>query len=639
MTPLWEFVVRARRRGLAAPVVAVAAALTLATAAPVFGAENTVESWGGGVDVPMPVAGLSGVAAVAAGGEDDYALLSNGTAMSWGNDEYGEHGDGTSAIGGGAPGLATVGGKPALSGITALAAGTYHALALLNTGKVMAWGRNSSGQLGVGTTSGPEPCPSNLFCSRLPIEVSGLSGVVAIAANGSRSLALLGNGTVMSWGAGGADVPTAVSGLKKVVGISAGDEHSLALLENGTVMAWGANGSGQLGNGTTTSSAMPVAVSGLSGVVAIAAGREHSIALLKDGTVMAWGANDSGQLGNGTAIGSDVPVPVNALTEATALSAAGDSSFALLASGTIAAWGANGSGQLGDGSTTPSETPVAVSDLSEVAGISAGKLILAVGPPRPIVTEVSPQFGNSKSGGTTVTVTGVNFTEATAVDFGLASATSFTVNSDTKITAVSPAGTGSVDLTVTSAAGTSFASPADRFDYFWVPAVTKVSPASGSPGGGTTVTITGTHLSEATSVLFGTTAATDVTINSDTKITAISPAGTAGTVDVVVGTPDTSSPISKVDRFKYRPAVNGVSPNSGSTAGGTTVTVSGVGFAVGTTNTSFKFGTASSKSVNCSSTTTCTVVSPPHSAGSVDVKVTVNKVVSVKSVSDRYTYS
>src|SRR5262249_33659977 len=104
------------------------------------------------------------------------------------------------------------------------------------------------------------------------------------------------------------------------------------------------------------------------------------------------------------------------------------------------------------------------------------------------VTRVEPSSG-SESGGTSVTITGSDFTGATAVKFGSTNAASFTVNSETSITAVSPAGTGTVDVTVTTAAGTSPTSPADRFTYG--PTVTKVEPNRGSPGGGTAVTITG----------------------------------------------------------------------------------------------------------------------------------------------------
>jgi IPT/TIG domain len=111
-------------------------------------------------------------------------------------------------------------------------------------------------------------------------------------------------------------------------------------------------------------------------------------------------------------------------------------------------------------------------------------------------------------------------------------------------------------------------------------------------------------------------------------------------VDVRVTTPGGTSAISTADRFKFVPTVTGLSPKTGSKAGGTSVTVTGTGFALGTTATIFKFGTALAKSVNCTSTTTCTVVAPAHAVGTVDVKATVNKVSSVTNrPGDQFTYS
>jgi alpha-tubulin suppressor-like RCC1 family protein len=255
-----------------------------------------------------------------------------------------------------------------------------------------AWGRNTNGQLGNGTQTGPEECGEKKACSTTPVTVSGLSGVIAASAGREHSLALLENGMVMAWGenfygqlgnasTANSDVPVAVTGLSGVTAIGAGGGHGLALLSNGTVMAWGHNNLGQLGNGTTENSDVPVAVcagppepcpgSQLE-ATAIAAGGNQSLALLKNGTVMAWGDNDSGQLGNGTTENSDVPVAVSGLSGVSAISAGESYSLALLSTGTVMAWGANAFGQLGDGTTTRRVVPVAVGGLSGVTAISAG---------------------------------------------------------------------------------------------------------------------------------------------------------------------------------------------------------------------------------------------------------------------------
>ena len=273
----------------------------------------------------------------------------------------------------------------------------------------LAWGDNTSGELGNGTTTG----------SDVPVPVSGLSRVKAISAGDGSSLALLTNGTVMAWGYNGSgalgdgtttgsDVPVPVNGLSGVKAISASGRVSLALLRNGTVMAWGDNRMGELGNGTTgpeaceygtSCSRTPVPVNGLSGVKAISAGWEFSLALLRNGTVMAWGGNDSGELGTGTT-GPEVcefhlsrpgetyheacsrtPVPVSGLSGVKAISARGRG-MALLKNGTVMAWGSNSSpGELGTGTIGPevcefgvpcSRTPVPVSGLSGVKAISGG---------------------------------------------------------------------------------------------------------------------------------------------------------------------------------------------------------------------------------------------------------------------------
>ncbi len=172
------------------------------------------------------------------------------------------------------------------------------------------------------------------------------------------------------------------------------------------------------------------------------------------------------------------------------------------------------------------------------------------------------------------------------------------------------------------------------------PTVTKVVPNKGPASGGTSVTITGTHLGAASAVSFGTHAASAFTVKSATSIVAVAPAGAAGIVDVRVTGPGGTSAIVLGDHFKYTPTITGVSPSGGSTAGGTTVTVTGSGFALGSTATVFKFGGTKSASVNCSSTTSCVVRAPAHVAGTVDVIATVNKVASPKSQpADQFTYS
>jgi hypothetical protein len=263
--------------------------------------------------------------------------------------------------------------------------------------------------------------------------------------------------------------------------------------------------------------------------------------------------------------------------------------------------------------------------------------MLAYGEPVPTVSSVSPKLGPA-AGGNTVTIAGTDLTGATSVRFGATEAASFTVQSSTSITATAPPGTGTVDIVVTTPAGTSAAHAADRYTYQALPTITKISPKSGPAAGATTVTITGTEFTAAASVRFGAQAATSYKVNSATSITAVSPPAAAGTVHVTVTNVSGTSPLTTKDRFKYTPIVESVSPSSGPASGGTGVTVTGTGFALGNATT-FKFGRAKAGSVNCSSATSCTMVSPPHEAGTVDVVATVSKVKSPIGAGDRFAYS
>ena len=188
-------------------------------------------------------------------------------------------------------------------------AATMHTVYLKNDGTVLAWGYNSNGQLGDGTIT------DSLF----PVQVSG---------------------------AGGAGL------LSDVKAVAAGYGHTLALKNDGTVLAWGYNSNGQLGNGTTTDSAVPIQLSGLSSVTAVAAGNDHTAVLLSDGTLRAWGSNSNGQLGNGTTIDSAVPVQVSGLSSVTAVAAGNEDTFALRTDNSVWAWGNNSNGRLGNGTST-----------------------------------------------------------------------------------------------------------------------------------------------------------------------------------------------------------------------------------------------------------------------------------------------
>jgi hypothetical protein len=596
----------------------------------------------------VEVSGLSGAVGVSAGFFHSLALLGDGEVLSWGNNSLGELGDGSQADSDAAHPVS------GLSGVTAVSAGGFTSLALLGDGTVRAWGENGDGQLGDGAGPGPETCEFGeaitAYCSRTPVAVAGLHGVTAVAE---------------------------------------GEYHSLALLEDGSVVAWGNNTYGELGIGATTGpekceftpgglapcSRTPVAVKGLSEVVAIAAGDYSSLALLKSGRVMAWGEN----AGSNSTPMSDLPQEVKGLSGISAIVAGGSLSMALRGNGTVLAWGYNDHGQLGQGNNGGSaqceeerglpcsNVPLEVIGLSGVTGVAigagaesglvygplnptvAGVTVTSTAPSSPSASAASGDLGatgpgsssaTAEAGGATVRISGTDLRGTTSVKFGPNDAESFTVSSIHSITAVSPPGNGTVDITVTTPRGTSVTSTKDQFTYGAVPrpTVTKLTPNKGPVTGATAVTITGTNFSGTTAVKFGSVDAASFTVNSATSITATSPAHAVGKVDVTVTTAGGTSATSTGDKFKYTPVITNLSPSVGPAAGGTTVTASGAGFALGTTGTTFKFGAAMATSVNCTSSTTCFVVSPAHAAGKVDVKATVSKVVSAKAAADQFKY-
>ncbi|WP_405177566.1 ice-binding family protein [Nocardia sp. NBC_01377] len=225
----------------------------------------------------------------------------------------------------------------------------------------------------------------------------------------------------------------------------------------------------------------------------------------------------------------------------------------------------------------------------------------------PALTSLNPASG-SAAGGTTVVLTGTNLTGVTSVSFGGTSATSFTVNSATQITAVTPAHVaGAVQVTVTAPGGTS---NGVTFTYIAVPTLASAVPNSGPPVGGTVVVLTGTGLTGTTAVSFGATPAPLFTVNSDTQITVLTPAHTAGAVQVTATTPGgTSNGVT----FTY---ISGLLPVNVGTAstfavlgaatvtnGGATAITGDLGVSPGTAVTGFPPGTVTSGTIHAGDAT------------------------------------
>lgn len=320
---------------------------------------------------PVDVIGIgSSVTTIAAGTAHTCALTGTGTLKCWGANGFGELGDGTATNSSTPVNVSGLG-----SPVKVFATGNFHTCALTSAGTVKCWGDNIFGQLGNGSNTGPQSC-GNDPCSTSPVDVSGLgSKVTGIAAGWGHSCVLLSTGGVKCWGdnSGGqlgigttsgpetcaswscstqpVDVPDLKSG---VSAIAAGGFYTCAVTSSGSLKCWGANNDGQLGNGNKVNSATPVDVAGLgSGVMAVDAGDYHTCAVTTTGALKCWGQNYYGELGNGTITDSSTSVDVTGLASGIAAVATGQlHTCALTSAGAVKCWGYSAFGQLGIGTNT-----------------------------------------------------------------------------------------------------------------------------------------------------------------------------------------------------------------------------------------------------------------------------------------------
>ena len=306
---------------------------------------------------------------VSAGNDYTCAVLDTGYVQCWGKNTEGSLGNGTLYNDSLIPVFA--------SGVTnaiSISAGYMHSCSVLSSGQIKCWGYNDGGMIGDGT----------MLSRAIPVYVSNITNATYVSTGNQFTCALLSNGKVMCWGDNTygqlgnsstlsySTVPVYVAGIENAIKIDVGSWHGCAVLSDGSIKCWGANSFGKLGDGTTTTRYTPVNVSNINNAVDISLGTHHSCALLNTGEIKCWGYNYFGRLGDGTTTTRYTPVNVLGISNAIGVSLGDSYSCALLSDGGVKCWGYNYYGQLGDGTTSARYTPVSVQSVTNAVQVSAG---------------------------------------------------------------------------------------------------------------------------------------------------------------------------------------------------------------------------------------------------------------------------
>jgi len=324
---------------------------------------------GDGTDIdrstPVNVTQLADAQSFAAGHNHTCTIGENGIVRCWGYNGFGQLGVHPDVMEWTArPGrVSSIAG-----GAVSISAAGHHTCALMEGGQVLCWGRNNSGQLGVGDSEDRD----------IATPVTGLeAGAVSVTLGVHHGCAALETGEVYCWGdnsrgqVGGTEMqslsPTPISNLVGAIAVVASYYSTCALDAEGTVTCWGAGGRGQLGNGVLGDSSTPVKVQGLMGATQLAAGVDHLCALTSEGTVFCWGGNERGELGNGSTVDSSTPVQVAGLDDVVSIGAGSWHTCAVKSDGTLHCWGDSFFGKLGDGRQEQLNFPIPVT----VSGIDA----------------------------------------------------------------------------------------------------------------------------------------------------------------------------------------------------------------------------------------------------------------------------
>jgi alpha-tubulin suppressor-like RCC1 family protein len=235
---------------------------------------------------------------------------------------------------------------------------------ILLSGQAYCWGSNGFGQVGNGTTTGPNNAPVAVVGDQSFLTVAmSPNGFAACGLTITRAAYCWGNnfnGQLGNGGTASSSVPVAVAGGLSFSSLSAGSGHFCGMVSTGSVYCWGANQFGQLGDGTTVDRSTPVIVSGGPSFTKIFTPGNVTCGLTAAGRAYCWGFNQYGQVGDGTTTDRSTPVPVVTSLSFDSIGGGLRHVCGLDRSGALWCWGYNADGELGDGTTTDRSTPVAV---------------------------------------------------------------------------------------------------------------------------------------------------------------------------------------------------------------------------------------------------------------------------------------
>jgi alpha-tubulin suppressor-like RCC1 family protein len=303
------------------------------------------------------------------GGSHSLGVTASGRAYAWGANSYGRLGDGTTTSR--LSPVTVVGGL----NWSKVSAGSQHSVGITTTGVAYGWGRNNNGQVG----------DANISTSySSPVTVAGGLTWSQVDAGSSFTLGLTTAGVLYAWGANSSgqlgdnsttqrSSPVTVAGGLTWSQVSAGQINSVGITTTGVAYGWGNNNYGQMGSALSGRSS-PNLVSGGRTWAQVSCGNFHCLGITTAGVAWGWGQGSGGKLGTGNTSNSFEPVSVvGGITNWSSLIASGDFSLGLTSSGAVYAWGYNSSGQIGDGTTTSRLSPVTIAGgLSNWALIGAG---------------------------------------------------------------------------------------------------------------------------------------------------------------------------------------------------------------------------------------------------------------------------